>query len=449
MNPILLQVFNRPWYIDHNSAVGLSFAVKALLDGKVVFETDKKTFEPRTVSLQATKLAAAYSNNQTQKSRMVSVIPIQGPLMKKDQYCGPVGMDTIGRYIQNADRNPEIDAIILDIDSPGGTVAGTANLGKIIRDTKKPIIAFVNELAASAAYWLASQCDEIIASDDKAEVGSIGVMITAADVQPAWEKQGVVFHEIYADGSEEKNQDWKEIRQKKYEGIKKRSLNPLREYFVAAVKSTRGDKIKDESIFKGRVDFADKAIKNGLIDRIASFDETVEIAINMADSQKSNGSQATNTQKPISSMKKRPLLEAALGVESLEESDGGSFLNEAQLDALEEKMAGHQSAIDAIAGERDQAKIAQQAAEDKAVQDATAKDAEISTLKEEKAELANQVVALTKNPAEAGAAAFAKTDVDSSASENPMLKELNACSNAKERLAVVRKYQEIETSKSE
>ena len=159
----ILEVINRPWYIDKEIAASYAWAVKSLFDGKMVFEGNRKDYEPRLI-IQS--FSESSSSGQASKPGCVSIIPVQGPLMRKDQACGPVGMNTIGNYIKEANNDSSVDAIILDIDSPGGTVSGTAALGKVIRESKKPVIAYVNELAR-AAYWLASQCDEIIASDEK------------------------------------------------------------------------------------------------------------------------------------------------------------------------------------------------------------------------------------------------------------------------------------------
>jgi len=439
MNPILLQVLNRPWYIDYNSAVDYGWAIKALLDGKLVFETDQKVFEPKMVLVNAD--AGSGSNL---KGRQVAVIPLQGPLMQKDQYCGPRGMETIGRYIKEADKNPDVAAIILDGNTPGGTVAGTANLGKIVAETTKPIIGFVNELVASAGYWIFANCDYIIASDAKAQVGSIGVMTSFADLKPAYELMGIKFHDVVSDLSTEKNKDYKLLQAGQYDEYKKNVLNPLAERFIANVKEGRKGKITDESIFKGRIDFADKAIEVGLVDKIASFDETVSIALEMATKNEKEISANQIITNPISSMKKRPLLLAALKVESLEASDGGSFLNEAQLDAVEAGLAANQAALDAVTAERDQANASVKTAQDKAVQDVTAKDSEITALKSAVEVLKGTVDALKKNPAEAGASLIAKNEVvDKTTGEDTMLKELEACENAKERMAVMQKYRKV------
>lgn len=436
MNPIL-QILNRPWYIDFQSAVDYSWAVKSLFEGKIVFEVDKESFQPKMVAVAA----SSSKSNSGSRQRQVAVIPIQGPLMKKDQYCGPVGMDTIGTYIKNADRNPDVDAIILDIDSPGGTVAGTAMLGNVIAETQKPIIAFVNELSASAAYWLASQCDLIIASDEKAQVGSIGVMMSFADVQPAYERMGVKFHDIVAPQSTDKNKLFRELQKGDYENYRETVLRPLADRFIATAKEGRKGKITDESIFKGRVEFADNALKLGLIDSIGNFDFAVQTAIDMAD--KTNKPIAQINQSNNLQMKKHPLIAAALEVESLEMSDGGSFLNEDQLDALEGKLSGHQAEVDNIAAERDQAKTDLTTAQETHAKELESKATEIATLTTQVAEKQTEIAAIRKNGAEKSASESinVETDVEVSAgSKDPILESINTASSTKEQVELIKKH---------
>lgn len=422
MNPIL-QILNRPWYIDFQSAVDYSWAVQSLLEGKIVFEVDKETFQPRMVAQAAASSGSSKSSRQSQ----VAVIPIQGPLMKKDQYCGPVGMDTIGTYIKNADRNPDIDAIILDIDSPGGTVAGTAMLGDVIANTQKPIVAFVNELAASAAYWLASQCDLIIASDEKAQVGSIGVMMSFADVQPAYERLGVKFHDIVAPQSTDKNKLFKELQKGDYENYRDNVLRPLADRFIETAKKGRGGKITDESIFKGRVEFADKALEIGLIDSIGTFEFAVQSALDLSNKKNKTSAQAKSNQINKTVMAKHPKLAAVLGVE-LEMNDGGSFLNESQLSAIENKLAEHQSAIDAVVAERDQAKNDLQAANDAHAQELESKTTEIANLTTQVQEKQTEIASIRKNGGERSASESikVKTDVEASGGIDPLVQEINS-----------------------
>jgi len=212
------------------------------------------------------------SNSNPAISKNISVIPIEGSLMKSD-YCGAPGMQTIANRIKLADESPQVDGIILKVDSPGGTVDGTQELGDVVKNVSKPIVSFADGLMASAAYWVGSSADMVIAKDNTTEVGSIGVVMSFVDYDEYYAKEGIKTHTVFADQSSEK---WKEIEDASkgdYSTLKEWTLNPLAKEFQDTVLSNRPD-VKDKALH-GRVFLAKDAKKMGLIDKIGNF----EIAI--------------------------------------------------------------------------------------------------------------------------------------------------------------------------
>ena len=142
----------------------------------------------------------------------IAVMQIQQVITKYDQECGPSGTLTKNNLLKRAGNNPNIKAVILYCDSGGGEADGTEQFANTIREVAaiKPVIAFVDGMAASAMYWITSSCTMVIANLETAEIGSIGTYVSFADLKPMWEAQGVKFHEIYATKSTEKNKVWKE-----------------------------------------------------------------------------------------------------------------------------------------------------------------------------------------------------------------------------------------------
>jgi signal peptide peptidase SppA len=111
----------------------------------------------------------------------VAVIPVTGPLFRYanlfTMISGASSYELIARDFTAALENPQIKAIILDIDSPGGEVNGVSELSNMVFAArgKKPIVAYASGDAASGAYWIASAADEIVVSETSA-LGSIGVV---------------------------------------------------------------------------------------------------------------------------------------------------------------------------------------------------------------------------------------------------------------------------------
>jgi len=257
------------WAIDPITASSMSGFIVSLLNKNVDEEITAKEILPFAV----TSSGVVRGKIEDSQKGDIAIIPIVGALTKYSEMCGAAGMQKIGAWVQNADANPNIKGIILRIDSPGGTVDGTEQLANIVKETKKPIVAFVDGMMASAAMWIGSACDEIIAGLPNDQIGSIGVMISFADMQPALEAQGVKFHNINADQSSEKNKTFQDAREGNYDAIKKEILNPIAELFIETIKNNRPNVKKEE--LTGKMFFV-KDLKGSLIDEVGDFNYAVE-----------------------------------------------------------------------------------------------------------------------------------------------------------------------------
>jgi protease-4 len=276
----------------------------------------------------------------------VAIIDVKDALMKEDQDCGPYGTATIGRIIKEADNNPYIAAIVLDVDSPGGTVDGTEALAAIVKSTQKPIVTFVDGMMASAALWIGTSADEVIASTDTDEVGSVGVILNFADVRPVYEKQGVVFHTVLASTSPDKQKTYNDLRAGKYDDMIKEVLDPLDEKFMNAVRENR-PQVEDRHL-SGKVFFA-RDVMGVFVDSIGTIETAILRAAELA--EPNEHTDINNSKKNISSMKQFTLLNAVLGVPSLESVDEVVSLNEEQLIEIE----GALDQINQVVAERDTA----------------------------------------------------------------------------------------------
>jgi len=151
--------------------------------------------------LVSSEMAAAISDARAAEiadvDGKVAVIPVYGVLAQKMDFMSAMSGGTsyagIKKALHSALANEDVKAVVLDIDSPGGTVPGTDELAseiRAIRGGEKPIIAQVNSLAASAAYWIASAADEIVVTPS-GRAGSIGVYTAHDDLSAALEKRGI------------------------------------------------------------------------------------------------------------------------------------------------------------------------------------------------------------------------------------------------------------------
>ena len=314
------------WAVDPLFAINSISLVNDLLAGNIdVFDENK----------------SSAASPDTNPDTNISVINISGTLFKNDLDCGPVGMATIGNVIKSLDNNDSISGIILKIDSPGGTVDGTSELANIIKATKKPIIGFVDGLMASAALWIGSSCDEIIASNDFAEIGSVGVLMSFTDFQPALEKDGVKFHTITAPQSSEKIKLFQDLRDGKYDEFKNDVLSPLAEDFISTIKSNRP--LVEDKHLKGKMFFA-KDVLGAFVDHIGSFDFAMERMMNLI---------SLNNKSTYKKMETNLAIQGLLDCE-LQSTDEGTFLNDDQLAQINTALESNSVADDALATANDQ-----------------------------------------------------------------------------------------------
>jgi protease-4 len=302
----------------------------------------------------------------------IAVIPIRGEIMKYDEFCGPVGTLTLARNFKDAIANANIASIVIVMDSPGGQVSYTDLLSDIIAKSSKPIVGFVEGIAASGGFWIISGSTKIICSSDIDRVGSFGTMTSFADLQPYFEKEGVVFHEFEATKSTDKNADIKEIRAGNYDNYRKNVLDVINEEFLSDLQVNRPG--IDKTTLTGKMYFAPDAIKLGIIDEIGTFEYAIQEANRLAKVQSINNN-SKNLSMKIKANGPFSAIMAFFGLDAAKDNE----LTEDQLAQLNNELQARGD------------KIAQ------FVSDATAHATQIDTLTKEVSRLNGEVTSRDKN----------------------------------------------------
>lgn len=211
-------------------------------------------------------------------ARATAVVPVRGVALYAVE-LQPFCFSTLhlARTVTALVSDSEIGSIVLDIDSPGGQVTGTPEAADAIYAAriKKPVIAMVNPLAASAAYWIASQASEVV-TVPSGDVGSIGVFMAHTDCSKFNEKQGVRITYIY-DGEYKVEGNPDEPLSDQARAHYQSEVDAIGRQFRRAVARGRGVSVeKVESDFgKGRTMMAAAAKRAGLVDRIVSGPDEV------------------------------------------------------------------------------------------------------------------------------------------------------------------------------
>ena len=215
----------------------------------------------------------------------VAVIPIRGVIMKYGcWWC--YGAEDYARLIRIYMDDPNVKAIILRIHSPGGSTSARIPFNDVLVNRTKPVIALVDNVAMSLGYWIGSLCDEIIAIDKMAQVGSIGVFARLIDDTEMLKMWGIKEIEIYAPESKWKNKAINEALDNKPKLLQQEELSPMAIEFQNNIRSARPNLDEEiEGILEGRVFYASDALNHGMINSILTLEQTIKRAFTLSERQ--------------------------------------------------------------------------------------------------------------------------------------------------------------------
>lgn len=215
------------------------------------------------------------------KQGNVAVLPLVGAITHRDSMLARLfGMGTVQGFLRQfraAVSDPTVKAVVLDIDSPGGTVDGVPELADAVYQARgsKHIVAVANTLAASAAYWIASAADEVVVTPS-GEVGSIGVYAVHEDYSGALEQAGIKATIIKAGKHKAEGSPYEPLSDEAKDYMQAR-IDAVYQQFVAGVARGRGASVRDvrEGYGQGRTMGAKEAVAAGLADRVATLEEVI------------------------------------------------------------------------------------------------------------------------------------------------------------------------------
>jgi len=241
---------------------------------------NRKTIEIEGVDFEAATTRTATKFKDIKGS--IVTVPLYGYISHKASIWSAMGLETSSEtfagWMDDLASNPQVGAIVIDIDSPGGTVSGVSSVTDKIHSLRgtKPIIAVVNDLMASAAYWIGSAADEIVA-DPESLTGSIGVFGMHADYSKALEEQGIKVTFISAGKFKVEGNPYEPLSDeaKAYE---QSQVDDYYESFIDSVARNRGvsaSKVKAD-FGQGRIFTAKRAKEAGLVDRVGSYEQVID-----------------------------------------------------------------------------------------------------------------------------------------------------------------------------
>jgi len=277
---VLEQVARRPWaMLPSTLAVVVDLLHYRSRGHRLTEEEVQERIDPQRAAFDARRAASKKAGAGGQ----VAVLPVMGVIAPRtaafDSVSSPggTGVDAFTQMFRQALGDPSVGSILLEIDSPGGQVDGVPELADEIRRSRgqKPIVAIANTCAASAAYWIASACDEIVVSPS-GEVGSVGVYCAHQDLSGALEQAGRKVTLISAGKFKVEGNPFEPLSAEALAAIQA-DVDEFYGMFTAAVAKGRGVAVSDvvDGFGQGRMVLARTAVKEGMADRVGTFDDTV------------------------------------------------------------------------------------------------------------------------------------------------------------------------------
>ena len=211
------------------------------------------------------------------KKNKVAIVRLEGTIAPSMTFGAGLNDVSVSKTIEKAFSLRKLSAVVLIINSPGGSPAQSsliaARIKRLAKKNKIDVLAFCEDVAASGGYWLACAADEIYA-DENTIIGSIGVISSGFGFHELIERQGIE-RRVYTSGEDKSILD--PFRPQKQADIKKlkKLQGQIHENFISYVKLSRGEKIKSDDIFSGEFWLASEALNKGLIDGVSHLEDVI------------------------------------------------------------------------------------------------------------------------------------------------------------------------------
>jgi len=214
----------------------------------------------------------------------VAVVPLRGVcgrhLSEFAMECGGCDVDRVREAVAAADDDPAVRAIVLDVDSPGGSVCGVYEAAAVVRGTRKAVVAYAPDQCASAAYWIASQADFIVVGPT-ADVGSVGVYCALLDKSRAYDARGLRVDMIASGANKGAGYPGTTLTDEQ-RAVLQSQVDYVASLFKAAVLRGRAGDEPDESILDGRCLVGAQAVAANLADAVGDLSLAASYALRLA-----------------------------------------------------------------------------------------------------------------------------------------------------------------------
>lgn len=286
----LLHSINGPLLIEPRVGRMLVDILVRKLEGATFSGTDLHA--ELGIAMPETRAAGQGAARQQAAEAGIAIIPIVGLISQRVSSLG-ASTDQIGQMVDAALASKQIDAILFDVDSPGGTITGVPETAARIAEAGKvkPTLALSNGLMASAGYWLGSAANEVWVTPS-GETGSIGVYTMHQDWTSKLEKDGIKITAVSAGKYKTEGAPWEPLSEEAQAVLQER-VDEAYGWFVKDVAAFRSDSQANVRAGYGeaRVLGAAQSVKANLADKVGTMDEAIaRLATKVGASRKTRAS---------------------------------------------------------------------------------------------------------------------------------------------------------------
>jgi protease-4 len=250
----------------------------------LVGETDEDSDDFTGIDYDAYLTAVRAELGTPPAASKIAVVVASGTILDGVQPPGTVGGDTAAELIRQAGRDEQVKALVLRVDSPGGSAFASDVILRelqVFQRSERPVVVSMGSVAASGGYWISMAADEIWASPTTL-TGSIGVGATVPTFQRTLDRVGVHIDGI---GTTELAGGFDLLRGigDEARGLIGHSVRYTYDQFIRKVAEHRNREVEEiDRVARGRVWVGSHALDRGLVDRLGTFDDAVESAAELA-----------------------------------------------------------------------------------------------------------------------------------------------------------------------
>ena len=263
--------------MKNNAKKWIALAITALVLVVSVFAKDKERKVEQNIKDKYVKNFSDFSNyteeviQGTNPKEKIKVVDVDGVISSND------ANDFVVKELKKAKEDPQIKGVILNVNSPGGSVYASeriANEIKALKEAQKPVYTVMREMAASGGYYISPPTDRIYASNET-WTGSIGVIIQSYSLQGLFEKYGIKEQNITTGKMKDagsQGRDMSKEEKEYFQGL----VDSAFDRFVKIVSEGRGLSEREvRKLADGRVYDGSQALSNGLVDKIGDLDSAI------------------------------------------------------------------------------------------------------------------------------------------------------------------------------